>query len=274
MANPATGAATVATATDRTALETPPPELLGALKRYLLALADDEMLLGHRDAEWTGLGPILEEDIAFSSMAQDELGHAKIWYGLRHELGEPSPDRQAFLRDAPDWLNARLLELDRGDYAASLVRQYLFDLAELLRLEALTGSAWKPLADAALKLRQEEKYHLLHGQAYLERLAKGADEARDLLQAALDRLWPYALAIWEPVEGEADLVAAGIVPASAALAPVWRAAVVTRFERAGLTVPLSHDAVTGGRRGEHGPELVTLLAAMQGLYRSDPEADW
>lgn len=255
-------------------VDAPPPELTEALKRYLLALADDEMLLGHRDAEWTGLGPILEEDIAFSSMAQDELGHAKIWYGLRQGLGEGTPDRQAFLRDAPDWRNARLLELERGDYAVSLVRQYLFDLAEVLRLDALIASTWKPLADAARKLRQEEKYHLLHGQAYLERLAKGSADAQSRLQAALDHLWPYALALWEPVDGEVDLVAAGMVPDSAALAPLWRAAVATRFERAGLTLPPTEGAVTGGRRGDHGPELAGLLAAMQGLYRSDPEAEW
>lgn len=251
-----------------------PEALRGAVKRYLLALADDEMLLGHRDAEWTGLGPILEEDIAFSSMAQDELGHAKVWYGLRHDLGEPDPDQQAFRRDAPEWLNARLLELERGDYAFSLVRQYLFDLAEQLRLEALAASTWKPLADAAVKLRQEEKYHLLHGQAYLERLARGSTDARERLQAALEQLWPDAQGLWEAVDGEADLVAAGIVPDSATLAPLWQAAVVTRFERAGLRVPPLGGALLGGRRGEHGPQLTALLEAMQGLYRSDPEAEW
>jgi len=251
-----------------------PADLLAPLKRYLLALADDEMLLGHRDAEWTGLGPILEEDIAFSSMAQDELGHAKVWYGLRHELGEPDPDEQAFRRDAPAWLNARLLELERGDYAFSLVRQYLFDLSEQLRLEALAASTWKPLADAAVKLRQEEKYHLLHGQAYLERLAHGSADARGRLQAALDRLWPAAQGIWEAVDGEADLVRAGIVPASAELAPLWQAAVQHRFARAGLQVPPLGGALVGGRRGEHGPQLAVLLEAMQGLFRSDPEAEW
>src|SRR6186997_1365783 len=99
-----------------------------AIKDLLFRMADDELLLGHRDSEWTGLGPILEEDIAFSSMAQDELGHALVWYQLLHELGEDEPNRLAFLRDAAAWRNARLVELPRGDYAFSLVRQYLFDL--------------------------------------------------------------------------------------------------------------------------------------------------
>lgn len=249
-------------------------ELTAAMLDYLLALADDEMLLGHRDSEWTGLGPILEEDIAFSSMAQDELGHAKIWYQLRQSLGAANPDRQAFLRDAPDWRNARLLELERGDYAVSLVRQYLVDLGEQLRLQALTQSPWPPLAEAATKLLQEEKYHLLHGQAYLGRLSATSTDARQRLQSALDQLWPYALGLWEAPEGEAALVAAGLVPASADLEPLWRKAVALHFGQAGLHLPSPATAVTGGRHGEHGPELAALLAAMQGLYRSDPEAEW
>lgn len=250
------------------------PALTGPMLNYLLALADDEMLLGHRDAEWTGLGPILEEDIAFSSMAQDELGHAKLWYQLRQALGAPDPDRQAFLRDAPEWRNARLLEIERGDYALSLVRQYLFDLAEQVRLQGLVQSAWAPLAEAATKVLQEEKYHLLHGQAYLGRLAAASTEGRERLQAALDRLWPLALGIWEPVEGEAELVAASLVPDSAGLAGPWREAVMHRFNLAGLRPPDAAQAVNGGRRGDHGPELTTLLEAMQGLYRSDPDAEW
>jgi len=250
------------------------PDLAKAMLSYLLALADDEMLLGHRDAEWTGLGPILEEDIAFSSMAQDELGHARIWYQLRQSLGAEDPDRQAFLRDAPDWRNARLLELERGDYAVSLVRQYLVDLAEQVRLRALLGCPWVPLAEAAAKLLQEEKYHLLHGHAYLGRLSASSDLARARLQAALDLLWPFALGLWEAPEGEAALVAAGLLPGSAELAPLWHEAVQLRFGEAGLRLPQAAEPVHGGRRGEHGPELTALLAAMQGLYRSDPGAEW
>lgn len=259
------------------------PALGAALAAYLLAIGDDEMLLGHRNAEWTGLGPILEEDIAFSSMAQDELGHAQVWYAVRRDLGYPRPDEVAFLRDAPDWRHARLYEQPRGDYATSLVRQYLHDLAEAVRYDALKRCPFELVADAATKLRQEEKYHLIHGRTYVARLANATAESRARLQAALEAVFPLALGIWEPPQEEAVLTAAGYVVPSAELAQVWLGAVVPFLTEQGLDVPATSHAhgwrptvepVLGGRAGVHGPELVELLVAMQGLYRSDPAATW
>jgi len=259
-------------------------ETRAALRAYLYAMGDDEMLLGHRDSEWTGLGPILEEDIAFSSMAQDELGHAQVWYAVLHQhCGEPAPDAIAFLRDAPDWRNARLVELPRGDYAFSLMRQYLFDVAETIRYGALAASPWPPLAEAAAKLRQEEKYHILHGRAYVERLGRANPDSQGRLQRALDELFPFALGLFEPADGEAALVARGLVPPSSALRDGWLAAVVPFLQAAGLKPPAEPEgggwrptvpAVEGGRRGAHTEHLAPLLDAMQGLYRSDPEAVW
>jgi len=250
---------------------------------YLLAIGDDEMLLGHRDAEWTGLGPILEEDIAFSSMAQDEMGHALVWYTLAGTLGAPEADALAFLRDTTGWRSARLVELPRGDYAFSLVRQVLFDLAEAVRLHGLARSTWVPMAHAATKLSQEEKYHLLHGRAYLERLGRASEDSRARLQAALDEAFGYALGLWEPPPDEARLVAAGITPPSADLAGAWLAAAVPFLQACELAPPVTGgpdlwlptvEAVVGGRTGDHGDDLALLLASMQGMYRSDPEATW
>jgi ring-1,2-phenylacetyl-CoA epoxidase subunit PaaC len=259
------------------------PTVRAPLVTYLYAMADDEMLQGHRDAEWTGLGPILEEDIAFSSMAQDELGHAQVWYRILESLGEPDPDHNAFLRDAPAWRNARLVELPRGDYAWSLVRRYLFDLAEAVRYDALRTSPVAAVSEAATKLRQEEKYHLIHGRTYLERLARATPDSRSRLQSALDRALPYALGLWEPPAGEAALVEAGIVASSESLRQRWLAALVPFLREIGLQPAVTADGdgwrplvdpEVGGRRGQHGPELDELLSAMQGLYRSDPEATW
>lgn len=261
-------------------------DVRAALDAYLLALADDAILQGHRDSEWTGLGPILEEDIAFSSMAQDEIGHALVWYRLRTEhLGAPDPDRQAFRRDAPGWRNARLVELPRGDYARSLVRRTLFDIAKAVQYDALAHSAWPPLATAALKLRQEKKYHLLHNQAYLKRLGVANADSHGRLQAALDALFPAALGLFEPTEGEALLVAAGVVPPSARLLELWLGALLPLLEASTLRAPIVTDgaggapraavaAVDGGRAGRHGAELDALLGDMQALHRSDPEATW
>jgi ring-1,2-phenylacetyl-CoA epoxidase subunit PaaC len=216
-------------------------------------------------------------------MAQDEIGHALVWYGVLDALGQPDPNEQAFLRAAPDWRNARLVELPRGDYAFSLMRQYLFDLAEAVRYDALSNCPFAPVAGAARKLRQEEKYHLIHGRTYLERLARATDDSRNRLQTALDAVFPFALGLWEPPEGEALLAAAGLVPTSASLADSWLLASVPFLQRIGLTPAAERagdgwratvPAESGGRRGVHDPELATLLAAMQGIFRSDPMAVW
>lgn len=252
------------------------PALREALGGYLLAIADDAMLQGHRDSEWTGLGPILEEDIAFSSMAQDELGHALVLYRLLHEaLGYAEPDELAFGRDAEAWRHAVAQERPRGDYAYSLVRRYLYDLERAIRYDGWRQSPLRELATAAAKLGQEKKYHRMHDQAYVGRLAKAGGEARERIQAALDEALPYAAGLWEAPEGETALVEAGLVPPSATMRAVWLEAIGRFLGEAGLDLPAIPPASgEGGRRGEHGPELDALLEAMQGMYRSDPAATW
>lgn len=257
------------------ALSMLPQELRAAVDALLVALADDAMLQGHRDAEWTGLGPILEEDIAFSSMAQDELGHALVLYRLRHEhLDAPDPDAQAFLRDADDWRNARLVELPRGDFAFALVRRALFDLAKAVQYDALMQSPVRELAVAATKLRQEKKYHLIHDRAFVTRLGQAGEESRGFLQAALDEAFPLAHDLMEPADGHAALVAAGIVPTTESQRSVWLAAVQRLADDAALDVPVVAIADVGGRRGDHTAHLAPLLEAMQGMFRSDPDATW
>ncbi len=244
-----------------------------ALADYLFALADDELVIGHRASEWTGLGPILEEDIAFSSIAQDELGHALTLYTLLADLGLGDPDDLAFLRSPDAFRNAQLCEAPRGDFAFSLVRQYLYDLAEAVRLDALTQSGYAPLAQAAVKMRQEEKYHLMHGRTWLQKLALGSDEARARVQAALDIAYPAASGLFEPLAQEDGLVGAGIVPSSARLRARWHELADGFLTSAGLTLPPG-ESMLGGRRGEHTEHLVQLLDAMQALYRTDPTASW
>lgn len=252
-----------------------PSALRGAVDALLVALADDCVLQGHRDAEWTGLGPILEEDIAFSSMAQDELGHALVLYRIRHEhLGAADPDDQAFLRDAPDWRHARLVELPRGDFAFSLVRRALFDLAKAVQYDALRQSPVRELAVAATKLRQEKKYHLVHDRAFVTRLGRAGEESRERMQAALDLAFPAALDLLEPSTGHDELAAAGILPEAGALRAVWLEAVGQLATDAGLVLPNAGRGDLGGRKGRHTEHLEPLLSAMQGMYRSDPEATW
>ena len=148
---------------------------------YLIALADDELILGHRDSEWCGHAPILEEDIAFANIALDEIGHARLWLELAaKELGEDPgtyPDKQTFFRAPGDYRSLPLADLPNGDWAFSMLRQYLFDSFEILRLETLKGSQHKGITELAVKIHTEELYHLRHTKAWVLRLAQGTEES-------------------------------------------------------------------------------------------------
>src|SRR5690606_18838657 len=127
----------------------------------------DQLILGHRNSEWTGLGPLLEEDIAFSSMAQDKIGHSYALYQMLHDLGEDDPDTVAFMRPASQFHNSHFVELPNGEYDFSLMRHFLYDTAEQLRFELLQESAAEPLAELARKIRGELRYHALHANTWI-----------------------------------------------------------------------------------------------------------
>jgi ring-1,2-phenylacetyl-CoA epoxidase subunit PaaC len=247
-----------------------------AVKAYILGLADDELILGHRDSEWCGHAPILEEDIAFANIALDEIGHAGLWYTLYSELaGEDKdeyPDRLVYFREPNEYRNIQMVELPNGDFAFSMLRQYLFDMLEMVRLGRLSQSKYQPLADIAAKVRKEEIYHARHCKAWVRRLGLGTEESRRRLQVALDALWPFVLQPFISVEGEEGLVEAGYVPASQDLKTDWEAEVVPFLKESGLAIPevpqLDMD------RSRHTPHLKILLYEMQTLPRSEPEAKW
>lgn len=246
---------------------------LQPVKTLLLRLADDELVIGHRAAEWTGHAPILEADIAFSSMAQDELGHAQAYYTLLHDLGEADPDQLAFRRGPAEFRCAQLVELPRGDWAFSAARQFLYDAAETVRLAALTHSSYPPLAQAARKFAGEEKYHWLHGRTWVAHLGGAGGEARRRLQAGLDEAFPYALGLFETTEADAAIAAAGLQAPESQLQQEWLALLTPVLTAAGLSVPEAAPRL-GGRRGTHTTHLAALLDDMQLVFRSEPEAAW
>ncbi len=147
------------------------PEARDAVTGLLLTMADDEFVIGFWDSEWTGIAPLLEEDVAFSSIAQDELGHARVWYEMLAQLTGDGADRLAFHRDPEEYRHARLLDHPRNDWAFSIVRRWLYDTADSARLSALAESSFEPLAEVVAKVRREERYHLMHLDAWLRRLA-------------------------------------------------------------------------------------------------------
>ncbi|HEU4323393.1 MAG TPA: 1,2-phenylacetyl-CoA epoxidase subunit PaaC [Roseiflexaceae bacterium] len=255
-----------------------------ALSELLLALADDEFIFGFANSEWTGIAPVLEEDIAFSSLAQDELGHARALYELAATLGGTSADALAYGRAPASFRCAQLVERPRGDWAYSVMRQFLYDTADYVRLHSLRASSYTPLAQTVAGIIREEKYHLLHGQTWLARLAEGGTEARARQAAALDALWADALALFEPTEGEELLLAAGVLAEpSSALAQRWVGQLEEPLRRYGLSFPFEEQGALwrplvapayGGRRGLRSPSFQPLYDTITSVYRIDPEAQW
>lgn len=244
-----------------------------ALADQLLAMADDELILGHRNSEWTGHAPILEEDIAFANIAQDEIGHAATWYGLLNTITGQDPDELVFFRDAGAYRNIQMVELPKGDWAFTMLRQYLFDEAEAVRLAALETSRYGPLAQAAAAIRPEETYHLRHTGLWVRRLGQGTQESRRRMQAALDGLWPFAFQMFVPLPQESRLVENGYIPAVGDLSQAWQERVGRVLAECGLRMPGASAPATLCR-DDHTPHLVELLAQMQQVARLDPQAEW
>lgn len=250
-------------------------DLTTSLAECVLGWADDEMILAHRNSEWTGHGPILEEDIALTNIALDEMGHAQILYGIHADLigadVETYPDQLVFFREAPDFRNAQIWELPRGDWGFTLLRQYFHDELEHVRLKALVDSEHEQLAQAAAKIATEELYHLRFSQARVVRLAQGTPESRERLQVALDQLWPNVPQLFEN-RGLDAIVDRGWVPSPADLNQAWEERVLSLLHDVGLEVPGSKRHVPP--RGQHSEHLVSLLDELQRVARAYPGASW
>ena len=247
-----------------------------ALKDLLYKIADDQLILGHRNSEWTGFGPILEEDIAFSSMAQDKLGHSLAFYSLLHELGEADPDTIAFTRNANQFHNSQLVELPIGEYDFSLIRHFLYDNAEILRFDLLTRSSYTPITTVATKLKGEVKYHVLHANTMIKQLGSSTEEAIERLQNSLNEALPYALGMFEPSKFEAELIAEGIYEGEEKIKTQWLENIKKVLSQTQLELP---DLTTitpkfGGRYGEHTEHLQPLLDEMAEVFKIDPTAEW
>jgi ring-1,2-phenylacetyl-CoA epoxidase subunit PaaC len=254
-------------------------EKLG-LKDLLFKMADDELILGHRNSEWTGLGPILEEDIAFSSMAQDKLGHAQTLYNILHELGEADADALAFNRDEKEYKCCHFVEYPIGEYDFSLMRQFLFDHAEAVRYNLLANSKYEPLANAAKKFRGELRYHLMHADTWIVQLGNASgnsnEESNLRLQSALNECMPLALGIFEDSIYEQAIIESGIFEGEKKLQELWLEAIEPVLQQANLKMPsfASLTPAYGGRRGFHTEYLKPLVDEMTEVYKIDPSAEW
>ncbi|AEG91777.1 1,2-phenylacetyl-CoA epoxidase subunit PaaC [Ramlibacter tataouinensis] len=254
---------------------------------YLLHLADNALVLGQRNAEWCGHGPVLEEDIALTNISLDLIGQARLLYQHAASVqGEgATEDTLAYFRDAQQFRNCTLLELphhgplagtaaaDR-DYATTIARNFLYSQLMVLLWGALAGSRDAQLAAIAAKSLKEVRYHLRHARDWLVRLGDGTDESHARMQAALDHLLPYTQEFFIASPDEAAAGADGTGVDTRSLQPDWDRAVDEALAEATLRRPTPGGHVPRGKQGQHSEHLGYLLAEMQSLARAHPGATW
>jgi ring-1,2-phenylacetyl-CoA epoxidase subunit PaaC len=246
------------------------------LKELLYKIADDLLILGHRNSEWTGFGPLLEEDIAFSSMAQDKIGQSYVLYQMLNDLGEQAPDTVAFLRNVHQFHNCQLVELPNQEYDFSLVRHFLFDTADALRWDMLTQSSYEPIALLAKKIKGELRYHTLHANTWIKQLGSATQESISKLQHSLEATMPYALGIFEESPYEKEIITEGIFAGEEKLKNRWVAKIESVIAQTQLVLPdwKIITPVLGGRVGQHTGHLQPLLDEMSEVFKIDPGAEW
>lgn len=238
--------------------------------RLLLALADDELVIGHRHSEWTGWAPMIEADLAFSSIAQDEIAHAQLLYELAEPLDGRSADDLALGRPPSGYTNAIACERINHEWAYTLARQYLYDTADDVRLASLEKSRWTTLTNAIAVIRLEERFHLEHARNWCGRLAAYPAMQRGVEEAARD-----ISGLFEPLWEEQALLADGTLPqSSAALLDEFTKRVTTELEAMGFVSPEIKPGGSGGRAGNHTDEFNQLWDDLTGLYRAHAGATW
>jgi ring-1,2-phenylacetyl-CoA epoxidase subunit PaaC len=260
---------------------------LAAPVDYLLHLADNALVLGQRNAEWCGHGPVLEEDIAMANISLDLIGQARLLYQHAAALAGSgtTEDSLAYFRDAGQFRNYTLLELPHHgplagtaaanrDYATTIARNFLYSALMLLLWDALQDSKDAQLAAIAAKSLKETRYHLRHARDWLLRLGDGTGESQARMQAAVDHLMPYTQEFWSVSPAEAQAAASGTGADARSLREAWDREVDEALAEATLHRPQPGGYVSHGKQGIHSEHLGYLLAEMQGLARQHPGAFW
>ncbi len=275
---------------------------------YSLHLADNALVLGHRNSEWTGRGPILEQDIALSNIALDLIGQARYFYqyaaGLINESvttrsgpAEATEDSLAYGRDGWDFRNWLLAEQSNGDWAKTILRQFLLSACQFYFYEQLQNSRDTQLAAIAEKSHKEVIYHLRWSSEWVIRLGDGTEESHNRMEHARDQLWKFTGELFLPADYEQSLASTGIAVDLQSIRPLWEEKVSEVFAEAQLALPSSGRGLsnanagglssrtagavskpewmqTGGKQGRHTEDLGFLLAEMQFLQRAYPGCEW
>ncbi|HEY2274843.1 MAG TPA: 1,2-phenylacetyl-CoA epoxidase subunit PaaC [Steroidobacteraceae bacterium] len=250
--------------------------LNAALFHYVLRLADTSLVLGQRLGEWIGHAPALEEDLGLANLALDLVGQARLLLTYAGEIEGKGRDEDAlaFLRDAPEFLNLTLAEQPNGDFAHTVVRQWLIDAWQIEVYEGLTRSADTRLAAIAAKALKETRYHYRFSSGWLVRLGDGTAESQARAQQAVDSLWRFTAELFAADELDERMAAVGIAPQLAAGAERWGQRVDVDLHRATLVRPAQQPHPWHGKRGVHTEHLGHLLGEMQHLQRTYPGVRW
>ena len=230
-----------------------------AVADLLYRMADDELLMGYCDAEWTSAESIPDQYAAFPLMDRDEREHARAYYRMLHDLGQPDLPTLVMDRDRRAFRCASLVCLPTKDQPFSIIRRFLYDAQESVRLMALRGSTLTPLAELARTLHEQEREHLAHTRRWIFGLGDSGAQGRDKMQEVLHFIYPHALGLFEPTEADNPLAESGICPREDQLRREWESAVVPVLGGVGLSIPENMEPVHGGRVGKHPPALEKLL---------------
>ncbi len=252
------------------------PELRQQVLNYTLQLADTSFILGHRLSEWCGHGPILEQDLAMSNIALDLIGETRSLYQYAAELeGQGrTEDDLAYLRDAVEYKNPLLVEMPNGDFADTIMRQFIFDVYHYYFLQQLQHSPDARLAAIAAKSFKEVSYHIKWSSEWVIRLGDGTEESKRRIEKAVDALWMYSGELFIMSATEKSLFEQGFIPDYSIVKEQWEEYVAKIFAEATLTVPQGIFMQKGGKEGRHTEHLGYVLAELQYLQRTFPGLEW
>jgi len=269
----------------------PPSE--GFREAYILHLADNALVLGHRNSEWCGHGPVLEQDIAITNISLDLIGQARNFYqyaaklvnqsqaslsparaGWRRAGGEVTEDTLAYFRDNREFKNCLLVEQTNGDWAKTILRQFLFSSYQFYLYEELQNNRDEQLAAIAEKSLKEVTYHLRWSSEWVIRLGDGTDESHQRMLQAIDELWMYTGELFSATTYELWATGEGVGVNVSLLKINWEGKIKSVFEEAALPYPGKVFMQTGGKEGRHSEHLGFILAELQFMQRAYPGCEW
>ncbi|MFT9849748.1 1,2-phenylacetyl-CoA epoxidase subunit PaaC [Aneurinibacillus sp. REN35] len=256
-----------------------------ALVELIYQLADDDLLISHRGSEWLGLCPHIEEDVAFSSITQDTMGHSAMYYQMLEELGVGKADDLAHLRNPEEYKNAIFVERVNGqgdykenpdyDWGYAIIRNYAYEVFKKIRLDALEQCSYVPLADIAKKIKREQFYHLYHWEIWIDQLSHSTDEAQMRLDAAIKKTWEDIGSLLDLGPKAKEFVQFGLLSSEEVLRETFMSVMKEKLESYDLFWPGEPLSMAEtGRDGQHTTAFVDALNELSEVYKLAPQARW